>query len=108
VGAGVGVDAGVGLGVGVGAGGGVGVGVGGGGALGPTDGLGIGVATGLAGGQGSAATPEPAGVGATNDGIKPLASGVGTGKHVGDALGAPQVPPTRGPHDEPNGWKAPL
>ena len=89
---------------------GAGVGVGCGGSLGgadaSSDGLGDGVATGLAGGQGSAVGPEPAGVGATNDGMIPLGSGVGTTKHDGEGCG-PQVPPTRAPHDVPYGWKLP-
>lgn len=96
---------GVGTGVGVGVGTGVGASLGG--TDGSTDGLADGVADGLAGGQGSAAGPEPTGVGATNDGITPLASGVGTTKQVGDGLGAPQVPPTSAPHDAPYGWKLP-
>ena len=42
--------------------------------------------------------------GTSNDGTTPLASGVGTGKHVTDGLGAAQpCPATIGPQEAPKG-----
>ena len=96
-----------GVGVGVGFGFSVGFSVGGGsvgGGDGSTDGSTDGVATGLAGGQGSAAGSDPFGVGITNEGVTPPASGVGTTKHDGDGLGPPHDPPTSTPQLEPYGW----
>jgi hypothetical protein len=96
--------------VGASVGGGVGASVGGG----VTSGVAVGSMVGLgmvdAGGQGRAATSEPVGVGRLNDGITPLASGVGSGMHDGEGLGdGPQpLPLTRAPHVRPYGWKAPL
>jgi prolyl oligopeptidase len=55
-----------------------------------------------AGGQGRAASAEPTGVGMANDGTTPLVSGVGVTKQVGEGSG-PHLPPTRTPHDGPNG-----
>jgi hypothetical protein len=47
--------------------------------------------------------------GTMNDGIRPLASGVGTGKQVTDGLGAPQPwPTTIAPHELPYGRYAEL
>ncbi len=73
-----------------------------------TSGVGVatsdGAAVGDAGGHGSAATSDPDGDGSTNDGMTPLPSGVGSGMHDGDGLGAPQfAPPTMGPHEAPYG-----
>ena len=62
---------------------------------------------GLSGGQGSAASAEPSGVGATKDGVTPLGSGVGTGKQVGVGIGSPHFPATSAPHDAPYGWNPP-
>ena len=107
-GGGSGVTSGVGSGVTSGVGSGVTSGVGsgvGGGSVGGADTSSEGDAAGLSGGQGRAACAEPSGVGIANDGVTPLASGVGTGKQVGDGLGSPHLPATSRPHDEPNGWK---
>ena len=90
--------------------GGFGVAVGcsvGGGSDGTSDGATLGDSDGGAGGQGSAATADPSGVGMANDGTTPLGSGVGVTKHVGEGCG-PHLPPTRTPHDAPNGRYAPL
>ena len=63
------------------------------------------------GGQGTAAMPDAdgSGVGISNDGIRPLASGVGTGMHDGDGLGALRSRgPRRCPHELPYGLNGPL
>ncbi len=68
-----------------------------------------GEAVGDAGGHGNAATSDPDGDGTTNEGMTPLSSGVGSGMHDGDGLGAPQPsPPTIGPHEAPYGRNARL
>lgn len=63
---------------------------------------GVGDSNGVAAGQGSAAGPEPCGVGIANEGMIPEASGVGTGKQVGEGPGLSQPAPFRtGPQDRP-------
>jgi hypothetical protein len=104
-----GVGSGVGFGVCAGVGGGVGSGVGGGGlasadgsTLGGTLADGVGVAHGS-----KTMLADGSAEGIVNDGTSPLGSGVGTGKHVTDGLGAAQpCPSTRAPHDRPNGRNA--
>ena len=96
--------------MGVGAGGSVGawVGVSVGGADGSTDGGADAAADG--GGQGTAATPEVdgSGVGISNDGITPFASGEGSGMHDGAGCVPWQPKPTTMPHELPYGLNAPL
>ena len=109
MGVGSGVGSGVGLGVGSGVGGGVGSGVG----VAVSFGVGVGVSLGanVAGGgeHGTAATSEPEGDGISKEGITPLSSGDGSGKHVGDGLGEPQPRPgTKAPQVRPNGLNNPL
>lgn len=109
MGVGSGVGSGVGFGVGSGVGGGVGSGVG----VEVSFGVGVadslGDAVGGGGEHGTAATSEPDGEGISNDGITPLASGDGSGKHVGDGLGEPQPRPgTNAPQVRPNGLNNPL
>jgi hypothetical protein len=86
---------------------GVGVTIGGteaGGSMLGSSGVGVGVASVDGVGHGSGAGPEPLGVGASNDGTIPEASGVGTTKQLGVGAGVPQLAPLRiGPHDAPYG-----
>ena len=67
----------------------------------------LGVGSADAGGHGTAATSEPDGDGISNDGMTPLASGVGNGMQDGDGLGeAPQPSSaTNGPQVRPYGLK---
>jgi hypothetical protein len=56
-------------------------------------------------GHGTTAAPLGPGLGSVNDGITPLASGDGNGKHVAAGVGDAQPRPSNGPHDRPNGLK---
>ena len=65
--------------------------------------LGSGVAD--SGGQKTSAGASPDGSGSSNDGITPLASGLGSGTQEGAGVGSAQFWPMTGPHLRPNGLK---